>query len=266
MFWKIFLQLCSEKGASPTSVITELKISRGSVTGWKNGRIPSEINLQKIADYFGVSVDYLLGKSERASSNTTERGAHWEALNGSEAVMLDNRNMRMIPLFESVSAGFGAFASSTIEDYMPVYFSNPSEASETICIKVCGDSMYPKIEDGDIIQVHKQDSVDSGTVAVVLLDGDEGLVKTVLYGTDWIELRSINPMYPPMRFEKQDVLRVRVVGLVTQIVKGVNGRQISSVKMSDSKKELLDMVERMDADQLKEFNKIFNDYMKSKEI
>lgn len=266
MFWEKFYGLCEAQQSKPLQVVKKLGIASGNITNWKNGRIPSGTNLQKIADYFGVSVDYLLGKSERTSSEAAEHGAHWEPINGGEAVMLDNRNMRMIPLFESVSAGFGAFASSTIEDYMPVYFSNPSEASETICIKVCGDSMYPKIEDGDIIQVHKQDSVDSGTVAVVLLDGEEGLVKTVLYGADWIELRSINPMYPPMRFEKQDVLRVRVVGLVTQIVKGVNGRQISSVRMSDSKKELLDMVERMDADQLKEFNKIFNDYMKSKEI
>ena len=74
--------------------------------------------------------------------------------------------------------------------------------------------MYPKIEDGDIIVVRKQDSVDSGDIAVLLLDGDEGLVKKVNYGSDWIELVSINPEYKPRRFEGREVLRLRVVGKV----------------------------------------------------
>lgn len=47
-----------------------------------------------------------------------------------------------------------------------------------------------------------------------LLDGDEGLIKKVVYGDDWIELHSINPYYPPRRFEGEEVLRIRVVGLV----------------------------------------------------
>lgn len=127
----------------------------------------------------------------------------------------------MVPLFESVSAGFGALAINDVQDYVPLYFTSPIEAAETICIKVHGDSMSPKIEDGDIIQVHKQDSVDSGSLAVVLVDGDNGLVKKVLYGETWIELHSINPMYKPMRFNGPDVERVRVVGLVKKIIKDV---------------------------------------------
>lgn len=37
--------------------------------------------------------------------------------------------------------------------------------------------MYPKIEDGDTIVIHKQDSVDSGQIAVVLIDGEDAVVK-----------------------------------------------------------------------------------------
>ena len=133
-----------------------------------------------------------------------------------------NDNIHMIPVFESVSAGFGAYASSDILEYTPIYIPCQYEADNTICIKVTGDSMYPKIEDGDIIQVYKQDSVDSGSIAVILLDDDEGLVKKVYYGDDWIELHSINPMYPIMRFEKEDVTRLRVVGLVRKIIKNCN--------------------------------------------
>lgn len=252
MFWKKFLELCADNNTKPTSVALALNVSRGSVTNWKKGVIPQDTTLKKIADYFGVSIEYFKGDMERVQAE-------------SEVIDLDQRKMRMVPLFETVSAGFGAYASDSIEDYMPIYFSNPSEALQTICIKVRGDSMYPKIENGDIIQVHKQESVDSGSIAVVLLDGDEGLVKVVEYGSDWIELRSINPMYPPMRFERAETAKIRVVGLVTQVIKGINGRKPNSIKISDNKKELLDNIDKMDADELREFNRIYNEYLKKKE-
>ena len=252
MFWEKFILLCNERKMSPSAVCLDLGFSKATATNWKKGSQLRDTTLKKIADYFGVSVEYFKGETERAQAE-------------SEVIDLDQRKMRMVPLFETVSAGFGAYASDNIEDYMPLYFSNPSEALQTICIKVRGDSMYPKIENGDIIQVHKQESVDSGSIAVVLLDGDEGLVKVVEYGSDWIELHSINPMYPPMRFDRAETAKIRVVGLVTQVIKGINGRKPNSIKISDNKKELLDNIDKMDADELREFNRIYNEYLKKKE-
>lgn len=130
------------------------------------------------------------------------------------AAVLPANNIYQIPVFSSVSAGFGAYACDEVVEYIPMIIENPYDAQDTIAIKVKGDSMYPKIEDGDIIVVRKQESVDSGSVAVLLLDGDEGLVKKVEYGPDWIELHSFNPEYMTRRFEGADVLRLRIVGLV----------------------------------------------------
>ncbi len=138
-----------------------------------------------------------------------------------DAVFLDDKKIHLLPLYETVSAGFGVQARDQVVDYMPCYISNASEARESLCIKVTGDSMFPKIENGDIIQVQKQTSVDSGSIAVVLLDGEEGLVKKVVYGDDWIELHSINPMYQTQRFEGQEVLRIQVVGLVRKVIKDI---------------------------------------------
>lgn len=128
-------------------------------------------------------------------------------------------HLHNVPVFESVSAGFGAYSSNDIVDYIPVVIKNPADVDDTIAIKVVGDSMYPKIENGDIIIVRRQESVDSGDIGVILLDGDEGLVKKIVYGKDWIELISLNPEYQTKRFEGADVLRLRVVGKVKQIVK-----------------------------------------------
>lgn len=65
MFWEQFVKLCNERNQKPSAVISELGFGHGSVTWWKNGRIPSSSTLHKIADYFGVTVEYLLGKEEK---------------------------------------------------------------------------------------------------------------------------------------------------------------------------------------------------------
>lgn len=123
-----------------------------------------------------------------------------------------------VPVFESVSAGFGAYADDQIVDYIPTVINNPYEAEDTIAIRVKGDSMYPKIEDGDTIIVRKQPIVDSGQIAVVLID-DEGFVKQIRYGKGWIDLVSLNPEYKTRHFEGEEAERIRIVGLVRQVVK-----------------------------------------------
>lgn len=64
MFWNNFVNLCNANGKSPSNVTEELKISAGSITGWKKGAQPRDTTLQKIADYFNVSVASLLGEDE----------------------------------------------------------------------------------------------------------------------------------------------------------------------------------------------------------
>ena len=61
MFWDKFVTLCSAKGISPNGVCADLGLSTATATKWKKGAIPRDTTLKKIADYFGVSVSYLLG-------------------------------------------------------------------------------------------------------------------------------------------------------------------------------------------------------------
>ena len=74
MFWENLSKLCAENNTSPTSVIVDLQLSRGSVTSWKNGKVPHHSTLLKIADYFKVSVDYhLTGQKETPTAEGDER-------------------------------------------------------------------------------------------------------------------------------------------------------------------------------------------------
>lgn len=140
-----------------------------------------------------------------------------------EAISILQGQTRMIPLFESVAAGFGCYANNQVVDFLPLLITTDEEAENTICIKVSGDSMYPKIENGDIIVVHKQDSVDSGQIGVFLIDNEDGVVKKAnyVYGENWLELLSINPDYMTRRFEGAEVERVKTLGLVKQVIKNI---------------------------------------------
>lgn len=205
MFWNTFVQLCNERGISPNRVCAELNFSKNAATKWKQGAMPRDTTLRKIADYLGVSVDYLMLGYEPEST----------------AIIMKDMPVRMIPLYESVSAGFGAYPDNNILEYIPCFIVNQSEAEETICVKVQGDSMAPKIEDGDIIQVHRQSSVDSGAIAVLLIDGDEAVVKRIIFDGNAVELQSLNTMYAPRRFEGKDANRVTVLGVVKKIIKEI---------------------------------------------
>ena len=182
----------------------DLKFKYSTVSEWLHARkYPRIDSIEKIAVYFGVSKsDIIEDKSMRKE----------EPSNISH--IMPSSNIYQIPVFESVSAGFGAYASNEIMDFIPVMLHSQYDAKNTIAIKVTGDSMYPKIEDGDIVIVRKMSSVDSGDIAVVLVDREEGLVKKVEYGSDWIVLISINPDYPVQKFIAEDVMRISVVGKV----------------------------------------------------
>ncbi len=64
MFWDIFKNLCIENNTSPNGVAKTLGFSNAAATKWKSGSVPNATTVQKIADYFNVSVDYLLGKTD----------------------------------------------------------------------------------------------------------------------------------------------------------------------------------------------------------
>lgn len=64
MFWNVFYQLCEEKNTKPNAVAKVIGVSSATCTKWKNGAIPNGETLLKLADHLGVSVDYLLGRTD----------------------------------------------------------------------------------------------------------------------------------------------------------------------------------------------------------
>lgn len=65
MFYDNFVSLCIQKGVSPSAVMKAIGLNKSSATYWKKGSTPSSDTLQKLADYFGVTVDDLLSEKKQ---------------------------------------------------------------------------------------------------------------------------------------------------------------------------------------------------------
>jgi len=98
MFWERFVNECEKVNKKPNPVAKELKISSGTVTGWKNGAIPNSVALDKLSNYFNVSIDYLLGREDAKTPPSKKDGttdkelkfALWGAEDGITDGMLDD--------------------------------------------------------------------------------------------------------------------------------------------------------------------------------
>ncbi len=86
MFYANYLKLCNSIGKSPSTVAEEIGIQRSTVTRWKSGKSQTDANIQKVADYFHVSVDYLKGNEETPTVPENDERSY------DDAVLLDAFN------------------------------------------------------------------------------------------------------------------------------------------------------------------------------
>lgn len=186
-----------------------LNVKEATVQRYESGEIKNikHETIVALAKILKCTPQYLMGWTEQ--------------VNEIEMLPLSQENIFMIPIYDSVAAGFGVIAQDCVVSYLPTYLTCPSEKDQYLWINVKGDSMSPLIDDGSKILIKKQTSVDSGSIAVVLVDDEEAVVKKVIYGDTWVELHSTNPYYPPRRFEGSQLERIQVLGLVKEVSKSL---------------------------------------------
>lgn len=136
----------------------ETGISTGNISDWFNPNRksqPSAEALIKIADYFGCSIDYILG---RTNSFTPDR----ENIQYPDNIihLFDTGDIIEIETYpEPVSAGNGNVVDNSLS-IPQIYPQTKISSQADFCVKVSGDSMYPLYEDGDILFVKKIDKSD----------------------------------------------------------------------------------------------------------
>lgn len=207
--WKRIKKEQDKKNINDKEFELSLGLKPKTINNWKRGMSSSYMNmLPQLADYFNVSVDYLLGREAE------KKDAHFERQIKGDISPVEG--LVLIPILGAVKAGTGGVVEQDLQGYqtLGVDVLHGQDVNELFYLRVKGDSMYPPITDGSLALVRKQTSVDSGTVAVVAVDNEEAVIKKVYYGDDWITLMSFNNDYPPRHFVGADVMRVFVIGKV----------------------------------------------------
>lgn len=117
------------------------------------------------------------------------------------------------PLLGIVKAGYDYLASENIIGYVSVDKQLP-DMENCYALKVTGDSMQPILYEDDIIIVHKQNNVENGQTAIILIDSEEATVKKVVKHENYIELVAFNSYYPPRKLTKKD--NFQIIGKVVE--------------------------------------------------
>lgn len=161
--------------------------------------IPVE-RLKIIGSVLGVRPEWLMGFDENDSTNSkTKKGFS-------------------VPVLGYVRAGIPIEAVEDILDYEEIS-SDLANTGEFFALKIKGDSMEPKISEGDVVIVRKQEQVENGELAVVLVNGNDATVKRFYMNESGVTLISSNPSYPPFIYSKEQVseLPVSVIGKVIEL-------------------------------------------------
>ena len=189
--------LREELGLKQDELAKRISISPSAIGMYERDlREPNDEITLKLADFFKVSTDYLLGKT-------------------------DIRNVVVsvskIPILGTVKAGYDWLAEENVVDYITLKETIPS-INEYYALRITGDSMLPLLAEGDLVIVHDQDDVESGQTAVVLINGEEATVKKVVKTSEGIELHSMNPYYPVKKFTYEDMknIPVKIIGRVKE--------------------------------------------------
>ena len=179
MFAENLRKLRRERKLSQGALAAALQITQQAVGKWETGRSqPDAVMLRRIADLFGVSTDLLLAGGQPAA----------RVLSYTAPVE------HPIPVVGTVRAGFGALA---LEEDCGVEYARVKDPENYFYLIVRGDSMEPRIQDGDLALVHRQSTLEDGDLGVIVFGEEgEGTLKKFIRRGNAVVLQPFNPGLP----------------------------------------------------------------------
>lgn len=247
VFYENFVALCEDKGEAITGVVQKLGGSKGNISNWRNGSYPNSDLLIKIADYFEVALDYLLGRSiksekkylifsleekrlvrlYRNANDTARKTAFFALENGQVGVIeelpflevSENADLITIPILGRAAAGLPI---EMIEnDLGQVQFNDPEVRGADFAVIASGDSMINAgINDGDIVVIKRVDTLPgTGEIALIAID-DTCTIKSFFIVDSNIVLVSQNENYKDQVYPK--TANIKVLGKVVKIINKTN--------------------------------------------
>lgn len=188
-------------GLTQAEISKKIGLSQNQYSNWETGKAKIDSRqILRLSEILGVSVNYLLGKESPAP----------EASGG----------VVRIPVLGTVAAGIPIYAIEEIVDYEELD-EVATHSGDFFGLRIKGRSMEPRILEGDTVIVRRQDDVDSGDIAIVLVNGEEGTCKRVIkHSGGALSLIALNPVaYEPHFYTAEEVrsLPITIAGKVVEL-------------------------------------------------
>lgn len=201
-----FKEACVRKGIKVNYLETRIGLYHGYFNNVKSGKVRMTPDiLNRTAIILDTTPEYLTGKTD------------------DPFIPPDGRTGIKIKIFGEVAAGIPI---KQIDNFDPEDADSWEEIDRRtakngtyFALKIKGDSMEPRIFDGDTVIVRYQDTIESGETAVVAINGDEATCKKVTLTADGLVLTANNPKYTPRFFSNEAVqkLPIRILGKVVEV-------------------------------------------------
>lgn len=196
MFGQKLKDLRKKSGYSQEEIGKILSVSKSAVGMWEaSQRTPDPQTLKKLAKIYNVDANYFFGFDFPPASPTK------------------------VPVLGYVAAGIPIEAITEVMDYEDLSPEMVKDGSEYFGLKIKGDSMEPKISDGDVVIVRKQEDVDSGQIAIVGVNGEEATCKKVMKQEGGILLQPLNPSFAPVFYTVEQIaeIPITILGRVVEL-------------------------------------------------
>ena len=199
----ILSQRRKELNMTMKQVADKVGVSEGTISRWESGKI-ADMRRDKIMAYaqaLNISPAIIMGWDNVDSSST------------SESIHAGKR----IPVLGSVAAGIPIDAIEDVLDWEDIS-DDMAKTGEFFGLRIKGDSMQPRIVEGDVVIVRQQPDADSGDVVIVQVNGDKATCKRLAKYSSGISLISFNPAYDPINFSNDQIesLPVTIIGKVVE--------------------------------------------------
>ena len=202
------VKLRKERKLTQAELAKALNVTQSAIGNWELGkREPDYTTLAQIADFYHVTIDYLLGRSDDS-----------EVLFGFYPV-----KKKKFPVLGKVACGEPIFADEDRETWITA----SGDIDADFCLVAQGDSMSgAHIEDGDIVFIKQTDVVENGYIAVVLI-GDEATIKYIDYRpeTSTLILTPANPAFRTQVYQGPELETIRVIGMAVTLQKSLTRRR-----------------------------------------
>lgn len=199
-FYDLFEQLLKERDLKPSDVAKGTGITTGAISHWKLRKyVPKADKRQKLAEFFDVPVEYFDGKVDLVAS-------------------LPESSVVKIKVLGTVPAGMPIEAVEDIIGEETISMKD-AQTGGYFGLRIKGDSMEPRMFSGDVVIVRQQEDVESGQMAIIIVNGDEATCKKVEKHDNGIMLVPLNKKYEEKFYTNEDIekLPVRIIGRVMEV-------------------------------------------------